>query len=669
MRSERIDPVTDARSVADVASPVDVSRSRPGSHFVGPVERPDEYELVGVGRRGGEGIVFHARYHGSLPHSVAFALKQLLPPPGVNPSEWPDRKLADRWNEQLKLLHLVRHDHLAGYRELFWGWPPHPASTCTGQPPGELRTWYLVMEWVEGASLHDVVLKDLATVPERLRFVAEVAFAIDHLHSGADTAGMALLHRDIKPGNIIVHPTRGAVLVDYGLLRVEEPALTEIPAWTGPYLAPEVHADKTRTSKSSDLWAVAATAFFAATGRHPSPFDASRMRTQLEETLPGVVSDPAAVTDALMSVLDRQPGERPSSPSAWGRRLLAVLQTDIADEAAPTDSSSITAASNSHKESVGPTATQKSRSAKTGRRRSVLKMIAIFATLLLIGTGVALGLTNPWRSDSSQSTSRRTNAEKNPSTSQTPTISATTTTLTSSNPAPTNTEGTSFFTSPPANSATNNTASITPSPVACGFSDPNPANTFAPGFTGAIEPATSLTLPSGSTQYFFVGSDAGGNPITQISWPEDLSVVASYSSNKSISIGRSPLGTSSFDSGTTTNVAIAGLGVAGYKVVTRVPASTSAGTTLSLQVPVSSSGILLLVVGGEGAGLLRVGGSPLQTLMNATYSECGSNVIASAGMFAAEVSAGNYPLSLTSSTYGTNSGASLGAVAYVLSRI
>ena len=63
--------------------------------------------------------------------------------------------------------------------------------------------------------------------------------------------------------------------------------LTEIPAWTGPYLAPEVHMDKTRTSRASDMWALAGTAFFALTGEHPSPGEPDRMRGQLLEHLFG----------------------------------------------------------------------------------------------------------------------------------------------------------------------------------------------------------------------------------------------------------------------------------------------------------------------------------------------------------------------------------------------
>ena len=76
--------------------------------------------------------------------------------------------------------------------------------------------------------------------------------------------------------------------------------------------------------------------------------------------------------------------------------------------------------------------------------------------------------------------------------------------------------------------------------------------------------------------------------------------------------------------------------------------------------------MVLVVVGGEGTGSLRLAGASLQSLVDDTYSECGSNVIASVGIFAAQLPSGNYSMSLTSTTFGANSGASLGAVAYIL---
>jgi serine/threonine protein kinase len=308
------EPITNADTQADVRA----SSAPEETLYAGPVSSPDEYELIGTGHKGGEGVVFQARYQGSLPRAVPFAVKQLIPPPGVSVGTWPDDKVVERWREQLKLLHLLHHQHLVAYQELLLGWPPHPKGTCSGEPPAELRTWYLVMERVEGPSLHDLVRAGDTDLAERMIYVNQLAEAVEYLHSGADSAGMTLLHRDIKPGNVIINKERGAVLVDYGLMRVEEPTLTELPAWTGPYLAPEVHADKTRTSRASDMWALGATAFFALTGRQPSPFDPMLMRRQLTDA----VGHSEGVVAPMMEALEQAPDRRPSSPAAWATAVL-----------------------------------------------------------------------------------------------------------------------------------------------------------------------------------------------------------------------------------------------------------------------------------------------------------------------------------------------------------
>src|SRR5262249_14410131 len=253
-------------------------------------------------------------------------------------SEWPPRELIDRWFAQLRLLQLVRDDHVVGYREIFVGWPPHAATGDAGsyfaEPPAELRTWYLVMEWVDGSTFHQLVSDGQLSLLARVDVIVEIAAAVDLLHSGASTQGMSLLHRDIKPGNIIVSPGRGAVLVDFGLLRVEEPVMTELPMWTGPYLAPEVHADKARSSRASDSWSLAATAFFALTEQHPSPMDCGVMRDQLRSSLEGRISAPERVVDVLMSVLDQPPDARPTARD-WAPQLRDAIGAPPSSRPAP----------------------------------------------------------------------------------------------------------------------------------------------------------------------------------------------------------------------------------------------------------------------------------------------------------------------------------------------
>lgn len=223
--------------------------------------------------------------------------------------------------------------------------------------------------------------------------------------------------------------------------------------------------------------------------------------------------------------------------------------------------------------------------------------------------------------------------------------------------------------SPVEGSAWNNNQSIASSPVSCGFSDPNGPFIFAPGLEGTIQPSNHVSLPSGSTDYIFAGSDAGGNPLTDINWKQNLGVVASYSGNLSVSIGRGNSAAGGFNSESTTNDAIAELGITGYSLVTKFGASTTSnGTKLSITYSSKGKRLVIVVFGGEGVGLVEESGPSMSTLLNDTYSECGSDVIASTAIFGAFLDAGTYTSRFHSTTYPTNSGTAAGAVAYIFAK-
>ncbi|HTW42693.1 MAG TPA: IPT/TIG domain-containing protein [Solirubrobacteraceae bacterium] len=195
---------------------------------------------------------------------------------------------------------------------------------------------------------------------------------------------------------------------------------------------------------------------------------------------------------------------------------------------------------------------------------------------------------------------------------------------------------------------------------------------YAATVESGIAPAESITIPSANSEYFYVGSTAGGQPMGSISWSQDLSVIASYSGNEAISIGRSASNTGSYSSGAG-NHAIAGAGISGYSVaevfsndVSATGAGAAGGTQLELPFKTQSGDLVLILVGGEGTGSLQLSGIAANTLQNETYSEAGSDVIASAAIYTAELSGGSYTARWDSTTYATNSGTSLGAVAYVL---
>ena len=78
---------------------------------------------------------------------------------------------------------------------------------------------------------------------------------------------------------------------------------------------------------------------------------------------------------------------------------------------------------------------------------------------------------------------------------------------------------------------------------------------------------------------------------------------------------------------------------------------------------------MLVAVGGQGTGEIALSGIPATQVVDSTYSEGGSDVIASQAFYTATLPAGSYTVDLSSTTYATNASAAIGAVVYVLTPI
>lgn len=201
----------------------------------------------------------------------------------------------------------------------------------------------------------------------------------------------------------------------------------------------------------------------------------------------------------------------------------------------------------------------------------------------------------------------------------------------------------------------------------------------APALWSGIVAGTTVTLPAGANEYVYVGSNAGGNPLANISWTPELSVDASWSGERCISIGVSRRSTGSFES-LTGNVAVTGVGLRGYSIIRVFTAETSSngpgysggperqapGSSLSLRFSVPARDLVLLAIGGQGTGDLVLTGIDATPIQEGTYSEAGSDVLASAALYKARLDPGTYSAHWSSTSFLTNSGTSLGAAAFIL---
>lgn len=169
------------------------------------------------------------------------------------------------------------------------------------------RAW-IVMEYLPYPSLRDVVREDGALTPAVTAQVGlGILAALDAAHS------QGILHRDVKPGNVLVGPDGSAVLTDFGIARAaDSQATTTVSTIIGSpsYICPE-RARGEKTGPPGDLWGLGATLYTAVEG-HP-PFE----RGSAVATLTAVVmDDPEAATKAgplepvITGLLRKDPEER-----------------------------------------------------------------------------------------------------------------------------------------------------------------------------------------------------------------------------------------------------------------------------------------------------------------------------------------------------------------------
>jgi eukaryotic-like serine/threonine-protein kinase len=181
----------------------------------------------------------------------------------------------------------------------------------------------IVMEYVEGENLAELMARERVPAEQAAAIVKQVAAALDHAHQAG------VIHRDVKPANILVTPGGKAKLVDLGIATATE--RTQITAvgtvlGTPSYMAPE-QLEGGNITKAVDIYALGAVAFELLAGRK-----ARQGRTPVEiahqianDPVPDireVWSDaPPAAADALNDAMSRDPEARPATAGQLARAL------------------------------------------------------------------------------------------------------------------------------------------------------------------------------------------------------------------------------------------------------------------------------------------------------------------------------------------------------------
>jgi CheY-like chemotaxis protein len=262
------------------------------------------YEILGELGKGGMGMVYHARDR-ELGEEIAMKVvrRDLVE---QHPS------LVERLKSEIRLARRITHRNVVRAHDL-------------GEWQG---VYFLTMEFVRGISVEELLnTRGALTVDSTLAIGTQLAEALAVAHE------QQIVHRDIKPGNLLVDGEGCLKVMDFGLARVPEggavKTLAGFVVGTPGYVAPELHLGASANARS-DLFSVGVVLYECLTGI--PPFDASSPVAVVDKVLAGrprpirelVPRVPPALAALIERLMQRDPQNRPASA-----RELAELLGEI----------------------------------------------------------------------------------------------------------------------------------------------------------------------------------------------------------------------------------------------------------------------------------------------------------------------------------------------------
>lgn len=260
----------------------------------------DRYRLIKRIATGGMGEVWQAQDEVILRQVAIKILKQQY---------MGDPDFVERFRTEAKHAAMINHDGIANVYDY-------------GEDGGNA---YLVMELVPGESLSSILERE-KTLPEQqvISIIAQTALALDAAHREG------LVHRDIKPGNLLISPDGQVKITDFGIARVaNQVSLTQTGQVMGTvqYLAPEQATGKP-ASASGDIYSLGIVAYEALAGKRPFKGETQMAiaMAQINETPPPLPEQiDAKLQKLIMDCLAKKPDQRPSSALALAARAEALL--------------------------------------------------------------------------------------------------------------------------------------------------------------------------------------------------------------------------------------------------------------------------------------------------------------------------------------------------------
>jgi serine/threonine protein kinase len=275
-----------------------------------------KYRLRRILGRGGMGIVFEAEHVG-LGRMVAVKL--------VKPGSAPSQVELDRFNLEARSAARVAGEGVVQVIDIDYDAELGP---------------YHVLELIVGESLRERLRRGALSPAEAVRVMLEVLDTLDRVHAAG------IVHRDIKPGNVLLRSSDGRVkLLDFGVASVRDPELVPhkltvpgaMPGTPG-YMAPE-QMEAVSIDRRADLYSLAQVMYACLAGRppyHNIPLSEVITRT-LAGNIPDLRADRPGLPEALYQAYERASARRPELRPSTAGELAAQLRSVLPelDDATP----------------------------------------------------------------------------------------------------------------------------------------------------------------------------------------------------------------------------------------------------------------------------------------------------------------------------------------------
>jgi serine/threonine-protein kinase len=278
--------------------------------------------------RGAMGQVYLARDQNLVTRQVAV---KTVRPDILNDDDLQDGEAIARFEREARAAASIRHQNVVGVTDF--------GQTSDG-------VFFLVMEYVEGETLYQLLRREGTVSPQRAASIMrQVVAGVEAAHDEG------ILHRDLKPANIFLMQQKrkvtgedGFVKVgDFGLAKIVNADRSELTSDSGPasrgiigtpeYMAPEQMQPDGQLDVRADIYALGTIAYHMLGGRPPFTGNITQLiaqkLTQAPPSLSTLRSDVNAELEAaIMKALEKEPKDRPPTASEWFESVAAAVTTE-----------------------------------------------------------------------------------------------------------------------------------------------------------------------------------------------------------------------------------------------------------------------------------------------------------------------------------------------------